>query len=259
MRYFRLWLLLGLYTTQTALLTRFGAAIFIVSKFFRFFIFLFFIAVIATRVHIIGGYSIWEMVLFFMTFSFIDTGVSLFFREVYRFRSYIVDGRFDYFLVNPVSPLFRSLLGGTDILDLPLFFFAIVGIFIAAGHIHIPSVMSIVLYIVLVLNGFLIAASFHIFVLGIGILTTSVDNTIMLYRDLTQMVRVPVSIYQEPIRSILTFAIPIGIMITFPAQALMGLLSVQFICIAFGISGVLFIGSLLFWKYALARYSSASS
>lgn len=259
MKYFKLWLLLSTYTAQTALLTRFGALIFVVSKFLRFFIFLIFIAVIGTRVSAIGGYTIWDMVLFFMTFSFIDTAAQLLFREVYRFRWYIIEGRFDYVLVNPVSPLFRSLLGGADILDIPLLIFAFVGIGIAGVHISTPSFFDVVFYIVLLINGLLIATSFHIFVLGMGITTTAVDNTIMLYRDLTQMVRVPVSLYQEPLRSILTFAIPIGIMISYPAQALIGLLSLQFVWIAFGISGIMFFGSLLFWHFSLKHYSSASS
>ena len=119
--------------------------------------------------------------------------------------------------------------------------------------------IHILIYIILLVNGLLIATAFHIFVLGIGIISTAVDNTIMVYRDLTQMGRLPVDIYQEPLRGIITFIIPIGIMMTFPGKAIMGLLTWQAIGIALFIGISLLLISLRFWKYALGNYTSASS
>jgi ABC-2 type transport system permease protein len=95
--------------------------------------------------------------------------------------------------------------------------------------------------------------------LGFGILTTAVDNMIMLYRDLTQMGRFPIEIYHEPLRGILTFVIPVGIMMTFPTKALFGLLSIQGISIALALGLGLFVLSMKFWQYSLKQYSSASS
>ena len=109
------------------------------------------------------------------------------------------------------------------------------------------------------LNGFIIAMSFHILVLGLGIITTSIDNTVMLYRDISQMVRVPVSLYQEPLRSLLTFVVPVGIMVSFPAESLVGLLSAQAVILAFCISAGFLLMSLWFWNFSLKRYASASS
>jgi ABC-2 type transport system permease protein len=73
------------------------------------------------------------------------------------------------------------------------------------------------------------------------------------------MGRFPVDIYKQPLRNIITFIIPIGIMITFPAKALMGLLSPQWIVLSFTIAAVLLMISLTFWRYALRQYTSASS
>ena len=109
------------------------------------------------------------------------------------------------------------------------------------------------------LSGLLLAAAFHIFVLGVGVITTAIDHLIMVYRDFTSMLRIPVDLYIEPIRFLLTFAIPLGIMITFPAKSLMGLLSPQFIAISLAFSLVALFLSLKFWHWSLKRYSSASS
>ena len=113
------------------------------------------------------------------------------------------------------------------------------------------------MYVVLILNGFLISLGFHIFVLGIGILSTAIDNTVLLYRDLTQMGRLPIDVYQEPLRGMITFIIPIGIMMTYPGKALPGLLSIQGVMIAF-MFGLVFL-SLWFWSYALRHYTSVSN
>ena len=201
----------------------------------------------------------WQILFFFATFNLIDTIPQFLWREVYRFRSYVVRGFFDYILTKPVSPLFRSLFGGSDILDLFILVISIIFVVYSAGQLGAVTLFGIVTYVLLIVNTLFISLAFHIFVLSIGILTSEVDNAIMLYRDLTQMGRVPVDIYQEPLRGFLTFAIPVGIMMTFPAQALMGLLSVQTMAMAFVFGVVFLVLSLLSWNYAIKQYASASS
>lgn len=258
-KYLKIWWMLTIRASQIAFISRFGAAIFIIGKILRFLFFLLFLLVLGSKTKTIAGYSLWQVVFFFMTFNLVDTLTQLFLREVYRFRSYVVTGDFDYFLTKPFSPLFRSLFGGSDVLDLPILVFSIIFIGFSLGKIGNISPIGILFYILFIFNAFLIALAFHIFVLAIGVLTTEVDNTIMLYRDLTQMGRVPVDIYREPLRSLLTFIIPVGIMMTFPAKVLMGLLSTSGIIISLLIGMAMFFLSTRFWQYSLKHYSSASS
>lgn len=258
-KYIKVWWIFTTRSTQVAFASRFGASLFLFGKLLRFFLFLFFLLVLQSQTKVIGGYSLWQIVLFFATYNLIDTISAFFFRDVYRFRSHIVSGYFDHILVKPISPLFKYLFGGSDILDIPLIILSIFLIVFAANHIDGITTGTILIYSVLLLNAFLLAMSFHIFVLGLGILATVVDNVIMAYRDITQMARFPVDIYQEPLRSIVTFVIPIGIMITFPAKALMGLLETQLIVISLLFSCGVFYLSILFWRYSLKHYASASS
>ena len=258
-RYISLWLCLAMLTTQISLESRFGAAMFTFGKLLRFVFFLLFIILLGVKTNVIGNYSLWQMVLFYLSFNFIDTTAQLFLREVYRFRNYVVNGFFDYILIKPMSPLFRCLFGGADILDIFLLFISISALVITITHISGITIQGIVFYILLLANGLLIALACHIIVLGIGIVTTEVDNTLWLYRDLTQMGRFPIDIYKEPIRSFLTFVVPVGIMITFPAKALMGLLTVSAVCMSLILGVLFFTVSLYVWTYALRRYTSASS
>lgn len=258
-KYFKVWRLLTMHSFSIATISRFGALLFMTGKIIRFFFFLSFLFLLLTKTEALVGFSIWQVVFFFLTFNLIDSVSQFFFREVYRFRQQVVTGTFDLVLIKPVSPLFRSLFGGADFLDLitliPLAGFMIY----AAGKLGPLDLGSIVLYLVLVLNGFILALSFHIFVLSIAILTTEIDHTIMIYRDLTQMGRVPIDIYNEFLRALLTFVIPIGIMMTFPVKALIGLLNPQTVLISFLVTGLFLYTSLFLWRYSLRHYSSASS
>lgn len=258
-KYIKIWFAMTMMTTQIAFTSRVGAVIFIIGKLLRFFLFLVFLLLLGSKTQVIAGYTLWQMIFFFFTFNLIDTSAQFFFREVYRFRSYVLKGFLDYILVKPFSALFRSLFGGSDILDIPLLFISVISLLVSSQHIGHITLLGAFLYIVLICNAFFIALSFHIFVLSIGILTTEVDNTLFLYRDLTQMGRVPIDIYQEPLRGFLTFIIPIGVMITFPAKALMNLLALPAIILSVAIGGIIFLLTLRFWQYALKNYASASS
>lgn len=258
-KYLKVWLLMTVNVSQIAFVSRLGAILFIIGKFLRFSFFLLFLILLEAKTKSIGGYSFWQIIFFFATFNLIDTIPQFFLREVYRFRYYVVSGNFDYFLTKPISPLFRSLFGGSDILDVPMILISIIFIGLASRSLGVINPLGIALFLILVLNAFIIALAIHIIVISVGVLTTEVDNTIMLYRDLTQMGRIPVDIYREPVSWIITFAIPVGIMITFPAKVLMGLLAWQLIFISLFVSSAFLFGSLRFWKFALKNYTSVST
>lgn len=258
-KYVKLWWLLTLNATQTTLASRFGATIFLFGKFLRFGFFFFFLFVLLGRAQTLAGYNATQVFFFYLTFNLIDDIPQLFFREVYRFRQQVLSGNFDYYLVRPISVLFRSLFGGSDILDIPLTLIIVVLLFMVGAHLPGITLLTFIAYIFLVVNAVLIAAAFHIGVLCLGVLTTEVDNSIMLYRDFTQMGRFPIDIYKEPLRGVLTFVIPVGIMMTIPAKVLMGIFTPQILVVSFAIGITSFMLSILLWRYALRAYASASS
>jgi ABC-2 type transport system permease protein len=258
-KYFKSWLIMTSGAAQIVFQSRFGAGIFILAKLLRYVFFLFFLYILTIKTKTIAGYSLWQVVLFYATYNLIDTASQLLFRDVYRFRAQILNGFFDYILLRPFSPLFKSLFGGIDLMDLPLLLLSLIFIFISFNFIGNISLENILLYLLLILNSLLIALSIHILVLGVGILTTSVDNAIMLYRDIAQMGRVPTELYLEPLRGFITFVIPVGVMMTFPPKALLGLLSLNFVLYSVIFSLVFLFFSLKFWRFSLKRYQSASS
>lgn len=242
-----------------SLLSRFNAGVFFAGKFLRFLFFLIFLLTVFTRTQSLAGYTANQMIFFYLSYNLVDTVTQLLFREVYRFRPLIVSGDFDFALVKPMSPLLRVLVGGADPLDLgmlPLYIFSVIFMGGKIGYIHGGN---IIVFILLLVNGLIISTGFHILVLALGILATEVDHVIMIFRDVVSMGRIPTDLYHEPLRSVLTFVVPVGIMMTFPPKAIMGLLSPWVIFFSFILGALFFVLCLRVWRFALSQYSSASS
>jgi ABC-2 type transport system permease protein len=205
-----------------------------------------------------AGYNKEQVIFFYLSFNLIDAAAQFLFREVYRFRELVISGDLDLVLVKPINPLLRVMLGGTDILDLLMLIFISVAVVYTGSHISLNGINWLV-YLALLFNSMILAAAFHILILTLCILTTSIDHLTMVFRDTMAMLRIPVDVYSEPLRGILTFVIPLGIMMTFPPKALMGMLSFPLIFLSFAISFAVFYIALFFWKRSLREYQSASS
>jgi len=257
-RYIKFWFLMSKNAFMIVFSDKLGFAIFLLGKVIRFFLYLWFLYFLVRGTKTLVNFNVNQTIFFFLTFNIIDIISQFLFREVYRFRSLVVTGAFDLILVKPVNALFRVLMGGADFID----FVTIPPLLVITwyvGSLLNPSLLQTILYIFLIINGLLIATAFHIAVLALGIITLEIDHTIMIYRDLTTLGRFPIDIYKEPLRGVLTFLVPVAIMITYPAKAFMGLISFRGVLSATLIAIVAFYASLSFWKFALKKYTSASS
>ena len=259
-KYLKIWLKLTILAFSIDLSNRFTATLAITGKLIRFLFFLGFLFLLVGRTETLAGYDLYQVVFFFLTFNLIDILVQFFLRGVYHFRGLIVSGDFDLILVKPINPLFRSLFQRTDVYDLMTLIALVVYmiIFVAGSNLTVTP-LGVILYLVLMISSFIIGLAFHIGFLAVGILTTEIENVVWIYRDLSGMGRIPIDVYREPLRTFLTIVIPIAVIVTFPAKALMGLLSWQWVIFSFVISGLFLFLSLRFWRYALTQYSSASS
>jgi ABC-2 type transport system permease protein len=255
-RNLKIFLLFGYQSLKITGQSRQTIFLFTLGKILRF-VFLFgVIFLVFSKTKIIAGWSLKQVVILYLTFNFIDTFSQLLYREVYRFRPQVISGNLDLILVKPYHPFLRVLIGGVDFLDLLLLvpYFFLLLFFIFQEKI---SFFSFFLYLTLVINGLIISTAFHIFVLALGLLTTEVDNAIMIYRDILNLGRFPIEIYQQIISFIFTFIIPIGVMITFPVKALFHFLSFNNVVFAFFISFLFLLLSIKFWQIGLKKYQSA--
>lgn len=258
--YFKVWSIFGKNALQEAFVNRGTNSLFIFGKLIRLTMSLLFLFLIRENVHSFSGYTSDELVVFFLTYQILDLLSQVMYRGVYIFGNLVRSGELDFMLSKPINPLFRALIGKPDINDF-IFFFPNL---LTAGY--IISILDLnftlwttIWYLLLLANAFLIVTALHILVLVVGILTTEVDGVIWIYRDLNHLGSFPVNIYMEPLRFVLFFLIPIGMMTTIPTEIFIGIKPTYSLFWVFlvGIGSLLI--SLKTWNWALKRYSSTGS
>lgn len=256
-RNIRIFGLFSQYALKSILLYPVGTILFTLGKIIRFLLFFFFVYFLVSKTSSLKGYTADQAIIFYLTFNVIDTASQLLFREVYRFRQLVVSGDLDGILLKPYHPFLRVLVGGIDPLDAGVLILYIILTFGYVAKIA-PTLtpFAILMYFLLIVNAMVIGTAFHILVLSFGILTSNIDHGVMIYRDLTSVGRFPLEIYQEPFRWLITFVIPVGIMMSFPTQSLFSKLELPMIIVAFALAGFFMYLSLKLWNSALKKYQS---
>jgi ABC-2 type transport system permease protein len=80
-----------------------------------------------------------------------------------------------------------------------------------------------------------------------------------IFNGLFQLARYPLGVYPGWLRLVLTWVVPVGVITTFPVQALLGLLSPAALIASLGVAVLLNVGAALLFHVGLRRYASASS
>lgn len=86
-----------------------------------------------------------------------------------------------------------------------------------------------------------------------------VDNLNYLFASFFDAARWPISVFRGWVRTILTYVLPVAVMTSFPAMAVMGQLELETAAIAWGTSLAILLLSRVVWRWALTHYASASS
>lgn len=259
--YWRVWSKLTSQQFQQQIANSRGAAIlFIFSKLFRLATAFVFIWVIIDRAKLIVGYNLAQAIFILAIFNLMSSITQLFMRGIYIFRQKLIDGTFDFYLLNPLSELFYSLFSYTDPLDLILFlpYVGIVGwAWVNTGF---PiTFFSIIFIILIIIIAELLIIAWHIIIISIGVRYLEVDNTIMLYRDLEKMAAMPIEIYGKYGAATLTYLFPFALMATIPARIVFGLYNPWFLLGFILLAVVQLKFALWYWHRSLMTYSSASS
>lgn len=256
--YWQIWRTLAVNAFQETFINRWTNALFFTGKAIRFAMSLLFLILLQKNLNGFAGYTTDQVIIFFLTYQFTDTIAQVFFRGVYTFSWKVKSGDLDFYLSKPLNPLFRILTGEPDIID--AFFLiptTIISIWLVTTlHVAITPA-SLAAYFFLMVNSFLIAAAFHILVICLGVLTTEVDNAVMLYRDTNALSRFPIDIYREPLRTAMFLIVPVGLMNTIPAQVLINLTPSYAIIYTIAIGIGFFALSLFVWGESIKKYTSA--
>lgn len=244
--------------------TKLGSLGWLGGKLVRLLFYLVFLAAIFQHVPKVAGYSIYEVAFFFLTFNLIDILSQIFFRGIYMIGRDVREGDLDFYLIQPLNPLFRVSCNHVDFLD----FLTLIPVFVLLGIVF-PQILAIgigiellvrsLAYLLLCANGVLLVFAIHLWIAAFTVRTQQLENTIWLYKDLMSLGRFPIDIYRQPLAFLLTTILPLAVMISYPAKAFLGTLSVEKMIYGFLLAGIFLILGLFFWKKSLQHYSSVSS
>jgi ABC-2 type transport system permease protein len=122
-----------------------------------------------------------------------------------------------------------------------------------------PQPAPIALSLALIGSGALVLYSVWILVVSAAFWVVRLDNLTYLFNALLDFARWPISIFKGAFRVVFTFVIPLALMTTYPAEALLGRIEAR--TAALSIAGALgfALASRLLWTRAIGRYTSASS
>ena len=170
------------------------------------------------------------------------------------------NGSFDYVLLKPLdaqAAVLASRCRPWSIFDLLA---PIAMLVYAFGHRgYPPSPGELALGFALFMTGALAMCSLWITCAALVFWVGRLDDLLYLLGAIFDVAKWPVAVFPGPWRIIFTFVIPVAMMTTFPAMALLGSLHTHQIIGTVVGSATLFVASRLIWRAAIRSYTSASS
>lgn len=172
----------------------------------------------------------------------------------------IRSGAFDYVLLKPVD---AQLLVSTSRYE-PWRIFDLLGAIalgVYAFHLRgsAPAAIDVVVGMLLFVSGVLAMYAMWIACAAASFWVVRLDNLAYLLGAIFDTGRWPVQVFRGMWRLVFTAVIPVALMTTFPAMALLGRLSLTTGLATVGGSLLMLILSRLLWRAAIRNYTSASS
>jgi ABC-2 type transport system permease protein len=208
----------------------------------------------------IGDWSFHEALivlgLFQLFIGLVDTFIT---PNVSDFTEHIRTGTMDFILTKPLNSQFHASLRKINIWR---FVDALIGmglIVYALAHLPSPSIAQVLMFVILA-----VCATIMLYALVMLLITSAfwfvqLENVMELIFTFYEAGRFPVTIFPAWMRAVLTFVVPVAFITTVPAAVVLGRLNAEFVLYSIGIAAILFGACVLFWRYAVRHYSSASS
>ena len=136
-----------------------------------------------------------------------------------------------------------------------------IGIFAYSFHLlgTSPSAVGIAEAFALLCTATVLLYSLWILTVSAAFYVVKVDNLTYFFESIFDAARWPSSVFRGILHIVFTFVIPLALMTTFPAQALLGKLSLSTFTTAVCGAAVFAVLSRLMWLQSIGKYTSASS
>jgi ABC-2 type transport system permease protein len=219
------------------------------------------ILVVFGRAEVVAGWSFPEMLLVLGWFvalkGFLEGAVS---PSLVNVIEHVRKGTLDFILLKPVDAQLLVSIAKIEpwkVVDLAGALAIFVYAFQKLGR--VPSFADVAASLAMLLAALLVLYSISILVVSIAFVAVRVDNLLYLFQSVFDVARWPSTIFRGALAVVFTYVLPLALMTTYPALALLGKLTPG---TAFGaLAGTLAFAAFarFAWLASIGRYTSASS
>jgi ABC-2 type transport system permease protein len=173
---------------------------------------------------------------------------------------HIRKGTLDFVLLKPADAQFLVSTSRFELWPVTRILTALV-IFGYAFHLigRLPTVGGVVAALLLLVASTVLLYSLWILTISLAFYVVKVDNLLYLFDSVFDAARWPSSIFRGWVNVLFTVVIPLALMTTYPAQALLGRLAVSTLAFALLGSAAFTLFARWVWNRSIGRYTSASS
>lgn len=172
----------------------------------------------------------------------------------------IRSGSFDYVLLKPVDA--QAIVSASRYEPWKLFDLAgaiAVVVYALARRGVPPSAGDLALGVALFATGVMATYALWMLCAAASFWVVRLDNLMYLLSSIFDIARWPVQLFPRAWQIVFTFVIPVAVMTTFPAMALLGKLDARRALATLGGALLLVVASRVVWRTAIRNYTSASS
>ena len=261
MRYIRLYKEFFKQSLMKLMAYRLNFFIIFITNFTYFTVQIIFLQVIFSKVDSLAGWTKYEMIFYIGTFNIID---SLFIFGPYfnllSLPELIRRGMLDYYITKPVNSQFIISLKNVEIGSL----ISVIGGISITLYALVEGDMTltfgrVILYVIAIFHSLLVEYAVYLMLTCLSFWTVKTDFVEKIHGIICYFSNRPLDIYKGVIRFVLCYILPYGFAMTVASKSAVKNITlseyVTFLLLSWCFLGA----SLLFWRFSLRRYSSASS
>lgn len=208
----------------------------------------------------INGWTKNAAMLLMLGWTIADEIQIIFFNNITNIPNTVVEGNLDMYVTKPINTLFAIC---TKNIALHISFRLITDLFVFIAfifHHNIPlSLINILLGIFLLFCGTIITASFTLILNTFSFWFERIDNINDAWFTILNIGSYPTSILPKTLRVLFFTIIPIAFVAYLPVGVFTGQIEKIWTLYGFGFTICITSVAILFWNFALKKYSSASS
>lgn len=222
---------------------------------------LIFLKVIFSQVDSLAGWTKYEMIFYMGTFNIIDSLWSFGpYFNLTNIPGLIRTGMLDYYITKPVNSQFMISLRNVEIGSL----FSVLGGIAITLYALIAGDMvltfgKVILYVIAIFHALLVEYAVYFMMTCLSFWIIKTDFVEKVHGILCYFSNRPVDIYKGVIRFVLCYILPYGLILSIASKSVVKDVDVREYISFLLLSWCFFGASILFWRFSLKRYSSASS